>query len=230
MEEFEYQQVPILNQIKYLLNIIEKSELKLTNKGYLPPKIVSELYNQGFIKDEFIEAGISKLYRETDCSIINLTRIITELSGMAKKRNNILSLTKIGKSIINNDFDLLFRIFTTFTGKFNWAYYDGYGQNNIGQLGFGFTLILLSKYGNKKRTMKFYADKYFRAFPRLMDEISESDILTKQEKAKNCYSLRTFERFLNYFGLIKIEPENTWNADKFVSKTEIFDKFIKPIL
>ena len=229
MEEFEYQQVPILKQIKYLLKIIEnQNELKLTNKGYLPPRIVAEIYNQGFIKDKFIEAGISKLYRETDCSIINLTRIISELSGIVKKRNNILSLTKTGKSIVNNDFDLLFRIFTTFAGKFNWAYYDGYGQNNIGQLGFGFTLILLSKYGDKKRPAKYYADKYFKAFPRLIDEISESDIISKQKKARTCYTLRTFERFLNYFGLVNIESENTWITDKFISKTEIFDKLIKP--
>jgi len=31
--------------------------------------------------------------------------------------------------------------------KFNWAHLDGYGENNIGELKFGFSLILLNKYG-----------------------------------------------------------------------------------
>jgi hypothetical protein len=33
----------------------------------------------------------------------------------------------------------------------NWAYYDGYGDNEVGRFGAGFSLILLSKYGHKPR-------------------------------------------------------------------------------
>ncbi len=228
VNDSDYERIPILNQVKYLLRIIEEQEeLKLTNKGFLPTKIVSELYKQGFIRDELIESGISKLYKETDCKTINLTRILIEISGIVKKRYNKLSLTKTGKSIINNDFKLLLLIFKTFGTKFNWAYYDGYGQNNIGQLGFGFTLMLLSKYGTEKRIDKFYSDKYFMAFPQLIDEISESRFGTKPEKAGRCYSIRIFDRFLDYFGLIKIEKESIWDADKFITKTELFDRIIK---
>jgi len=228
LKESDYKRIPILNQIKYLVTLIEnQGELKLTNKGFLPTRIVAELYNQGFIKDELIESGISKLYKETNCQAINLTRILIEISGLVKKRYNKLSLTKTGKSIINNDFKLLLLIFKIFGTKFNWAYYDGYGQNNIGQLGFGFTLMLLSKYGKVKRLDKFYADKYLTAFPQLLNEISASYFDTNQEQARKCYSIRTFDRFLNYFGLIKIEKEDIWNADKFIIKTELFDKLIK---
>ncbi len=228
LKESDYKRIPILNQVKYLLKLIEnQEELKLTNKGFLPTKIVSELYNQGFIKDELIESGISKLYKELDCKTINLTRILIELSGTVKKRNNKLSLTKKGKSIFGNDFELLFLVLKTFGNKFNWPYYDGYGQNNIGQLAFGFSLILLSKYGKEKRLDKFYADKYLRAFPELLNEISASYFDTNQEQARKCYSLRTFDRFLNYFGLIRIETDKEWDADKFIIKTELFDKLIK---
>ncbi len=67
LSESDYNNIPILNQIKYLLQLIdEKGELKLTTKGFLPTKVVSDIYDQGFIKDEMIESGISKLYKETD--------------------------------------------------------------------------------------------------------------------------------------------------------------------
>jgi predicted transcriptional regulator len=228
LTDSDYQNIPILNQVKYLLKLIDKQgEIKLTNKGFLPTKIVSDIYSQGFIKDEFIESGISKLYKETDSISINLTRILSELSGLAKKRNKKLSLTKKGKAIIENDYKMLFLILKTFGDKFNWAYYDGYGENNIGQLGFGFSLILLSKYGNKKRTDKFYSDKYFKAFPQLINESLNPSFGTLKEYAGSCYSVRIFERFLGFFGLTKIESEKIWGAEKYVVKTELFDKLIK---
>lgn len=228
LAESDYKKIPILNQVKYLLQIVvNHGELKLTNKGFLPTKIVSDIYNQGFIKDELIESGISKLYKETDSLTINLTRILIEISALVKKRNNKLSLTKKGKKLVNNDFELLSLIFTTFGSKFNWAYYDGYGENSIGQIGFGFSLILLGKYGTSRRIDKFYSDKYFKAFPDSINEPEDTEYRTKEKSARSCYSLRTFDRFLDYFGLIKIESEKKWDAEKFIIKTGLFDKLIK---
>jgi len=228
LTESDYKRIPILNQIKYLLQIIEDcTELKLTNKGFLPIRIVAEIYRQGFIKDEHIESGLSKLYKETDSITINLTRILIEISGLVKKRNNKLSLTKTGKSIIGNDFNLLTLIFQIFGNKFNWAYYDGYGENQIGQLGFGFSLILLNKYGSEKQIDSFYANKYLSAFPMLIEQIESSRFNSRESQASKCYSLRTFDRFLDFFGLIRIEAENKWDADKFIIKTELFDELIK---
>lgn len=228
LSDSDYRLIPILNQIKYLIRIIDNhNELKLTNKGFLPTKIVSDIYNQGFIKDERVESGISKIYKETDSNTINLTRILIEISGLVKKRNNKLSLTRKSRSIIADNYKLLSLIFEIFGSKFNWAYYDGYGQNTIGQIGFGFTLILLSKYGSKKRLDKFYSDKYFTAFPRTVEEVTESYHNSKKVQAERCYSLRTFDRFLDYFGVIKIENEDKWDSDNFIIKTELFDKLIK---
>ena len=224
----DFKKIPLLNQIKYLLQLINNNgELKLTAKGFLPTKIVSEIYNQKYIKDKMIESGISKLYKETDSNSINLTRILLELSGLIKKRNNKLSLTKKGKTEFNDNYKLLKSIIITFGNKFNWAYYDGYGQNQIGQLGFGFSLILLSKYGSEKQLDSFYGKKYLKAFPMLLEQIEPSRFDTKEKQIYKCYSLRIFDRFLDYFGLIKIDSENKWDSEKFIKKTELFDKLLK---
>ncbi len=158
---------------------------------------------------------------------INLTRILLELSGITKKRHNKLSLTKTGQIIISNNHQLLLNIFKTFGLKFNWAYFDGYGEDKIGQLGFGFSLILLKKYGNKKLVDKFYAQKYFQAFPNLINDLNLTEFKYEFEKPENCYSLRTFDRFLNYFGLIKIEKNNKLKEAKYITKAKLFDKLIK---
>lgn len=225
----DFKKIPLLNQIQYLLeNIVNYGELKLTAKGFLPPKIVADIYSQRFIKDEMIELEISKLNKEIDSMSINLTRILIEISGLVKKRNGKMSLTKKGEKIYSNNFELLKLILETFGTKFNWAYYDGYGDNQIGQLGFGFSLILLKKYGFEKQLDHFYSNKYFKAFPKFIDNIQSSQFVSSESQLGKCYSLRTFNRFLDYFGLIKIENVNKlWNPDNYIIKTELFDKLIK---
>lgn len=228
LSDADYKKIPLFNLVKHLTDLIAKNgEIKLTNKGFLPTKIVSEIYQQGFMKEEHIEKGILKLYKESDSMSVNLSRIITELAGLIKKRNGKISLTKNGEKTIQDNYRLLATILETFTKKFNWAYYDGYGENQIGQLGYGFSLILLSKFGNEKRLDSFYAEKYFNAYPDLFNSL-EPTSGTLERYSTRCYSIRTFERFLYYFGLIDIEEEGKWlDSIKYITKTDLFDRLIK---
>jgi len=228
LSDAEYDQVPLLHQVKLLAEMIDKNgEIKLTDKGFLPTKIVSNLYHQGHMKDERIEKGFVKLYKETDAITVNLTRVLIELAGLTKKRNMKLSLTKSSAKILSDNHELLKLILTIFTEKFNWAYYDGYGENHIGQLGYGFSLILLSKYGHEKRLDTFYATRYFEAFPNLLDAVNP-DYGTLERYSANCYSLRTFDRFMDYFGLVNISEEGKgFDSKTYVEKTGIFDRLIK---
>jgi len=159
---------------------------------------------------------------------VNLTRILAQLAKITKKRNNKLSLTKTGEKLDSNNQRLLETIFKTMATRFKWAYYDRFGDNDIGQLGYGFSLILLHKYGDKKRLDIFYAEKYFKAFPNLMVFTDSPFCKTPKHHSYSCYSMRTFNRFMHYFGLVKIEKvEDKWDSDLLISKTELFDKLIK---
>lgn len=228
LNDADFKMIPIFNQIKYLVDLIIKNgELKLTSKGFLPPKVVIDIYNQGFIKEEYIESGICKLTREVDSKTINLTRILLELSSLVKKRNGKLSMTKSSEKIQKDNYELLKLIFIIFTARFNWAYYDGYENEKIGQLGFAYSLILLSKYGKTKQTDSFYADKYFNAFPQLLEPIAPR-YSTNKSSNSSCYSLRTFERFLDYFGLVQIEEVGSMmDSINYITTTALFDKLIK---
>ena len=65
LQEEEYLEIPLFNQVKYLLQLIGNSgELKLTQRGNLPIKVVAELYKQGFLKDPWVEKGFAKVYNE----------------------------------------------------------------------------------------------------------------------------------------------------------------------
>lgn len=224
----EYKSIPLFNLVRFLVGLIDaQGEIKLTTRGNLPVKVVADIYSQGFIKEEFIDSGFNKLYKEADSMSVHLTRILLEISGLTKKRNGKLSLTASAKKYLANDSELLILLLRTFMAKFNWAYFDGYGENNIGQLGCGFSLILLSKYGDIKHPDTFYAEKYFNAFPQLMASVVPS-YGTKERYAANCYSLRTFKIFFHYFGLITIENQGKiFDKKIFITRTNLFDKLIR---
>ncbi|MBW6457950.1 MAG: hypothetical protein K0B52_02190 [FCB group bacterium] len=227
LEAPDYRRIPMFNQVRYLAeSIIKSGELKLTARGYLPPKIVEEIYAQGFLKEELIELGISKVFREWDLETIALARILLEVSGIIKKRHGKLSPTKASEKILADDHACFLRIFTAYTEKFYWPYLDGYPENDIGKLGYGFTLILLKKYGNKTRSCEFYADRYFRAFPRLKDMVPEPVIGSAKDTAYKTYITRSFQRFLTFFGLAEVKEIKQRFYEFEVSKTDLLDKLI----
>jgi len=225
-------QIPFLLQIEYLLKKInDLDEIKLTAKGFLPTTIVKEIYGLGLFKDYAIEKGITKLYAETSSQPINLTRLITELAGFTKKRNNKLTLTKTwrDKLLKKNRQDIFIQTFSTFAQKFNWGYYDLYSSQATGILGFAYSLFLLSKYGDIERPVSFYAEKYLMAFPSLIDQFDDDPWVSDMSRSFNsCYSIRTFDRFLDYFNLIKIKSDSGQYDDskKVVKKSAIFDQII----
>jgi hypothetical protein len=183
----------------------------------------------GLIKDEEIESGMTKLYAETSSQPIQLTRLITEMAGFTKKRYNRLSLTKTWKDrLLNNSRQQIFeQTFSTFAFKFTWGYYDGYESQVAGQVGFPFSLFLLSKYGDHERLDRFYSEKYLTAFPRLIDQFYDNLNWARDANTafNSCYSIRTYDRFLKYFNLITIrtEGQSYHNSKKFIKKTAFFD-------
>lgn len=225
-------QIPFLLHIEYLLHRInDLGELKLTAKGFLPTTLVKEIYDLGLIKDYSIEHGITKLYAETSSQPINLTRLITELAGFTKKRYNKLTLTKTwrDKLLKKKRQDIFIQTFSTFAQKFNWGYFDMYSSQATGTVGFAFSLYLLSKYGTNERQDSFYSEKYLKAFPSLIDLFKDDKWVTDINRSFNsCYSIRTFDRFLDYFNLINIRSEGRPYLDskKFIKKSPIFDDII----
>lgn len=96
----------------------------------------------------------------------------------------------------------------------------------LGGLGIGYTLFLLSKYGEIGRTHHFYAEKYFKAFPFLLEDC-HSPYRNPAEVGASCYSSRVFERFLLKMGLI--DYASRWEKYTEIiqtKKTPLFDIWI----
>jgi len=199
LSEAELKKCPLLVQIRFLIDKMKGGkEIKLTKTGALSTKLVKEIYELGLLKNEGIEDGITKLYKESDANEISITRILLEISSFAKKRNGKLSLTKKGEKYADEGNLILKEILTVLFYKFNWGYYDGFNSTAIGRVNPAFSLFLLQKYGDEKKATYFYAGLYFGAFPELMEE---------ENNSFRCYSLRTFERYFKFMGFVEVERE-----------------------
>ena len=225
--EENFQNIGFLNCIKYFLNIINNhGEIKLTSIGNLPPKYVKELYDQHFILENAIEFGVTKLVKETDSVVVHLTKVISFVSKLVKTRNNNISLTKLGKSLLDNDFELMKCIFTNFYQSYNLAYMDGYPEFDFSQV-FPFFVLLIGKYGDIPRSLDFYYSKMINAFPALnvpldLEEFADIDMdadIDFNEICKSAFEFRIIENFLVLFNVVDYN-QNT----KIVKKSNIFNE------
>ncbi len=221
-------QISLFRVAEDFIKIVEREKfIKLTPLGALPKKVMVELYDKKYIYDYMIESGITKLMREQDCISIMSMRLVTEIAGITKKANGKLTLTKKGTTFLKQenrqDFFKLF--FSTFADKFNWGFNDGYPQQPIGQIGWSFTIYLLGKFGKDYQPDSFYSKKYLTALPDLLKHFTQERYSSLENQFKRCYSVRTFERFLIWFGLVEIK-ENEKNIiiqDKNIRATAILE-------
>lgn len=221
----DYAKIPILRQVKYFMQIIQREggiEL-IGSLGHLPLHIVEELYPFG-VGDYYVDSGILKLTEETDSAGVSLTKILLKIMRLIKIRSNVLTLTKEGAKMAADDELLTNALIVSFCSQLNLGYVDEFESEVIGNAGIGFTLMLVSKYGSKKRPSNFYSDKYFKAFPMFIDSPDE----TVTPAASICYSCRLFDCLLLNLGLVEVSKEfSKGKESKMIVKTELFDKLIK---
>jgi len=208
--------------VEEFLKIIEREKIiKLTPLGALPKKVMVELYSYKFIPDEFIESGLVKLMRQENCISIQTAWITTRIARVVKNTSGYLSLTKTGIKLLKpeNRTQLFRAILSTFTEKFSWPFNDGYPEQPIGQLGWAFTILLLHKFGDQAKTVEFYSEKYLAMFPRFI-LLFDSDFSTPESEFANCYGIRSFERFLLWFGFVTVEKSGKYSdieKDKYLA-------------
>jgi hypothetical protein len=222
--------IPFFELSRKYLEFIQKEQLlKLTPKGNLPRKICTEMYNYRIIPNNYIEKGIIKLSRERDWIVITTIKIVNILAGLTKKRNNKISLTRKGENLLSGKkrIELFKTIFKAFILKFNWAFNDMFDENQVGQLGIGYTMRLVSRYGDDEKLFNFYSDKYLLAFPKLL-ECVKNWFTSPKTTFELCFYMRSFDRFLAWFNFIQTRTEGKYpNLNKYLKKTPILEKIFE---
>ena len=220
----QYQAIPLLNQVRFLMDVMKSGAVRLTDEGDMPEELVEDIYEERFMVEAMFDQEHTTMEPEKDLMSVKITQLILAHAGLSQVKGNKLSLTKTGSKMLDQHATLLKTILTTYGSLLPWSKFDGYTDNDVGQHGYGFSLLLFSNYGQELRPQKFYSEKYFAAFPQLMADESR---FGSMRNLLNCYHSRTFDRFLDDFGLVEFHSEKQWSVDKEVAKTPLFDDLIK---
>lgn len=175
--------------------------IKQTPTGRIPVKILIELYNQKHITDKYIESGINKLSSEDYWPIITAVKTVCKKAGITRLERNKIILVKKNLAYLDpeNRQSLFRNIYLNYSENFNWAYFDGYPNIPVAQYGVNFSIYLLLRFGNIFREDSFYSQRYLKGYPNFAVEFHDEDLWTKNS-FDHCYSIRTFERFTDWFG------------------------------
>lgn len=204
IEDSVLDQIPLFRVLEDFLHIIQREKkVKLTPLGALPKKVLVELYSKKFLLDELIESGITKLNREHDCNFISTANHSARVAGLVRKTNGQLVLTKLALKLIENRSrsELFATFFRAFVEKFNWCYNDLYPDVPIGQDGWAFSLMMVNKFGSEQLSSSFYADLYESILPGVVTYF-EDDVFDALRSYHRCYEVRTFSRFMVWFGFV----------------------------
>ena len=162
---------PILTLFELLTDAIGEQGLKPTTKGNLPHNFCREAvlvyWGEQRDQDKTRYGGIN---REEDFDDLHVTRLVAELAGLIRKYK--------GRFILSRDCRRLL------TG-------DGYPELRFMQSAFLFTLYLLTRYGDAWRPQVFYEDAFLVAFPRLLDEVPPSQVISPDETVRCGYTWRS---------------------------------------
>ncbi len=222
----QYQAIPLLNQVQFLMNVLSTNAVRLTDNGQLPQELVDEIYDERFMAEVLLEDDFDPTEDGKDLLSVKIAQQILVHAGISQVKSGKLTLTKSGAKLLEQHSTLLETVLNTYCSLLPWSQFDGFGDNEIGQYGYGFSLLLMSNYGQELRPQKFYSEKYFAAFPQLLTDGAESRF-GSMENIYGCYHTRTFDRFLDDFGLVEFHTEKQWKVEKEVAKTPLFDELIK---
>jgi hypothetical protein len=162
--------------------------------------------------------------------ILRITPYIFEtVDGLTRKQKGKISLTQKCENFLNHKtlYDFYRYLFMEYTTRFNWKFSDLYPDSWIVLGGFGFSILLVQKYGGVWRDLNFYSSKYIQAFPSLTIDFPDSEMTSGNDMFRNCYEVRVFHRFLKRFGLVEIEGNLFKGKNLRVKKTELVGRLIK---
>ena len=209
LTEEQIERIPVMRQALHLMNALSERELKLTAQGYIPPKMVAELYELG------CHSWNSDWYKqksEPKTEEVQVLRVVLKECGLIKTRVGKMSLTAKGKQLLLDHNELLRTIILFLFRDYNTGWLDMYADDEAGNLGRLYSLWLLHHYGEDWRNTRFYAEEYSKAFPML--------------NAEHGYGYRAFNRLFRFIGLCEINESDEFkgqNWGKKARKTDLLD-------
>lgn len=222
--------VPLLKGVNLLLESIDTKGLKLTQKGFLPTKIVKSIVEVAatVAEERFIQVQ-TRFYEEEHLSA-NMARVVSEALKLTKVQKGKILLTKKGNEFLNltphQQYVVLFNIML----GINIGYFD---RHQEAMCVHNSSVIMLQVLRDKEgdfRAADVYTALLLDSYPMLEDSIESLELLDYGEKNQldifaSIAETRLFERLYLSLGLVEMKVAKYPKVDTFV-KSELLDNLI----
>lgn len=221
--------VPLFKLMEDFLVLLQREKsIKLSGADELiPRKFVRELYDKRYLLDDYAGENTNKIMSETDAMFLFYGRAALRMAGIVRKVKGQLILTQKGQKLLTKGIrsDLFHIFMESYTQKINWTFDDFFTPVPVGQMGFGYILYLLIKFGDENRDIEFYGKKYLKAFPLTLNHFDDS-FFPREIVFLNCLQVRSMERFCHWFGFVTFiqETDVEGNETFYIRKTPILEK------
>jgi len=229
---YDLKNIPLLEGINTLLNAIDAKGLKLTQKGFLPTKVVkSVLEVASTTADERFLKYQTRFYEEEHFSA-SLVRTVAEVLKLVKVQKGKLVLTKKGSQFLTLDRHQRYIVLFNIMFGINLGYFDGHQEALCVH---NSSLIMLQLLRNKNRDFRsvdVYTAILLESYPALEDDIERLEFYDYADKDQFdifalIAELRLFERFFLPLGLVEMEQAKTYMEDGKYAKSELLDYLIE---
>ena len=208
LEEADFGEIPILRQVECLCRFIreENGQLKLTNTGNLPLRVVREMYLTG-VTDWYFRKYPDKRIKETDARFVMIARDLATVSGIILHRKKALVISRKGEKLLADRQQLLETLIRDFVHRFDLSQYDGYDSlPGMGYRDAGLSLLAFYTVRRQLPGLTPTAMDYAKGFFDIRPEAYEDN------NSFNGYLFRAYQNFMELFGLVTTDDH--WDREE----------------
>jgi len=229
---YELKNIPFLEGINTLLNSIDVKGLKLTQKGFLPTKVVKNIVEvASTTADERFLKYQTRFYEEEHFSA-SLVRTVAEVLKLVRVQKGKLLLTKKGSQFLTLDRHQQYIVLLNIMLGINLGYFDGHQEAHSVHNSSLIMLQLLRDKSRDFRSVDVYTAILLESYPALDDDIERLEFYDYADKDQfeifvSIAELRLFERLFLPLGLVEMEAAKTYMEDGKYAKSELLDYLIE---
>jgi len=229
---YELKNIPLLEGINTLLNAIDEKGLKLTQKGFLPTKVVKNIVEvASTTADERFLKYQTRFYEEEHFSA-SLVHTVAKVLKLVRLQKGKLFLTKKGNQFLTLDKHQRYIVLLNIMLGINLGYFDGHQEARCVHNSSLIMLQLLRDKSRDFRSVDVYTAILLESYPALDDDIERLEFYDYADKNQfeifvSITELRLFERLFLPLGLVEMEAAKNYMEDGKYAKSELLDYLIE---
>ncbi len=229
---YDLKNIPLLEGVNTLLNTIDAKGLKLTQKGFLPTKVVKSIVEvASTTADERFLKYQTRFYEEEHFSA-SLVRMVAEVLKLVRVQKGKLLLTKKGSQFLTLNKHQQYIILLNIMFGINLGYFDGHQEALCVHNSSLIMLQLLRDKSRDFRSVDVYSVILLESYPAVEDDIELLELYDYADKDQfeiyvSIAELRLFERLFLPLGLVEMQKAKTYMEDGKYAKSELLDHLIE---